>query len=68
MIKKIPKKTKYIYMTCPVELVEYFEKQAREEIEDDGTEVNQVLLSRMRNDLMISAMQAAIIVYEDIGR
>lgn len=55
-------------MTCPVELVEYFEKQAREEIEDDGTEVNQVLLSRMRNDLMISAMQAAIIVYEDIGR
>ena len=33
-MRKIPKKTKYIYMTCPIELVEYFEKQAREELVD----------------------------------
>lgn len=67
-MRKIPKKTKYIYMTCPIELVEYFEKQAREELVDEGSEANKMLLARMRNDLMISAMQAAIKIYEGLGK
>lgn len=66
-MKKIPKKTKYIYMTCPIEVLEYFEGKAREELDDEGTEINKMNLARMRNDMMISAMQAAIKIYEGLG-
>ena len=66
-MRKIPKKTKYIYMTCPIEVLEYFEAQAREELDDEGTEVNKMNLASKRNNLMISAMQAAIKIYEGIG-
>lgn len=57
-MRRIPKKTKYIYMTCPIELVEYFEDLAREELKDEGTEPNKMLLSGRRNNLMLDILQS----------
>ena len=45
-------------MTCPIELVEYFEDLAREELKDEGTEPNKMLLSGRRNNLMLDILQS----------
>jgi hypothetical protein len=59
-------KTKYINMSCPIEICEYFEKQAADELDEDGEVVNQISLGRKRNEMIISALYAAIKIYEEM--
>ncbi len=59
-------KTKYINMSCPIDIVNYFEKQAAYELDEDGEAVNLISLGRKRNEMIISALYAAIERYEEI--
>ena len=67
MTKKNKIDGKYTCFTFPNEIIEYFDKQAKEELIDEGTEVNVINMGRMRNNLIISALEAAITIYEGLG-
>lgn len=67
MTKRKCEDSKYIYFTCPKSITDYFEKLAREDLEDEGTEVNAMSLGRKRNDMIVRLLEWAIDRYEEIG-
>ena len=45
--------SKVLSLTFPNDIIDFFENWAKEELEDYGEELNWVVLSKRRNELMI---------------
>lgn len=52
--------SKVLSLTFPNDIIEFFENWAKEELEDHGEELNWVVLSKRRNELMIYCLNKVI--------
>lgn len=51
---------KPIYFNCPESIVDFFEKQAIEDLKEASEPINKMSLSRRRNEMMIRSLEWAI--------
>ena len=52
--------SKVLSLTFPNDIIDFFENWAKEELEDYGEELNWVVLSKRRNELMIYCLNKVI--------
>ena len=52
--------SKVLSINMPNDLISFFENWAKEELEDHGEELNWVVLSKKRNELMIYCLNKVI--------
>ena len=52
--------SKVLSLTFPNDIIEFFENWAKEELEDHGEELNWVVISKRRNELMIDCLNKVI--------
>lgn len=57
---------KPIYFNCPESIVDFFENLAKEDLKEEGELVNQMSLSRRRNEMIILLLEQAINKYKEI--
>jgi len=60
-------KKKPIYFNCPESIIDFFEKQAIEDLKEASEPINKISLSRRRNEMIILLLERAINKYKELS-